>query len=116
MRIGLNLKPGQGGTKRLLAQYGERLVCVRYRYDEKREKRLKTVELVVEETDWKPKCGAFRAEEIVGVRIGFKETDMRERVRKAGGKWNRARQVWEMRYDRALKLGLKSRIARMKTI
>ncbi len=116
MRIGLNLKPGKGGTKRLLAQYGERLVCVRYRYDEKREKRFKTVELIVEEADWKPKRGAFRAEEVVGVRIGFKETDLQDRVRQAGGKWNRSRQVWEMRYDRAVKLGLKSRIRKIKGI
>jgi hypothetical protein len=29
----LRLKPGQKGTKRLLAQYGDRLICVRYRYD-----------------------------------------------------------------------------------
>jgi hypothetical protein len=33
MRTRLHLKPGQKGTKQLLAQYGDRLVCVRYRYD-----------------------------------------------------------------------------------
>ena len=36
MRARLILKPGQRGTKKLCAEYGERLVCVRYRYDEKR--------------------------------------------------------------------------------
>ncbi len=39
-----------GGTKKLLAQYGKRLVCVRYRYDEERRERYKTVELIVDET------------------------------------------------------------------
>ncbi|MFC1853877.1 hypothetical protein ACFL27_27145 [candidate division CSSED10-310 bacterium] len=29
------LKPGQKGTKNLLSQYGDRLLCVRYRYDKK---------------------------------------------------------------------------------
>jgi hypothetical protein len=29
----LKLKPGQKGTKKLLAEHGEALVCVRYRYD-----------------------------------------------------------------------------------
>ena len=48
-RVRLNLKPGQKGTKQLLAQYGDRLVCVRYRYDAYRKKRLKTVEILVAE-------------------------------------------------------------------
>lgn len=42
-----HLKPCQKGTKRLVEQYGEVLQCVRYRYDEKRSVRLKTVEIVV---------------------------------------------------------------------
>lgn len=33
MQARLKLKPGQNGTKKHLARYGERLVCVRYRYD-----------------------------------------------------------------------------------
>ena len=35
--VGLHLKPGQKGTKHLVAQYGDRLVCVRYRYDAARK-------------------------------------------------------------------------------
>ena len=42
------------GTKKLLAQYGDRLVRVRYRYDEQGGKRVKKVELVVEEIPWDP--------------------------------------------------------------
>jgi hypothetical protein len=38
-RVRLHLKPGQKGTKPLLAQYGDRLICVRYRYDAQRKKR-----------------------------------------------------------------------------
>ena len=45
---------GAEGTKQLLAQYGDRLIRVRYRYDAQRKKRLQTVELVVAEPDWKP--------------------------------------------------------------
>ena len=40
-------KPGQKGTRELLTQFGLSLLCVRYRYDDTRE-RLKTVELVVQ--------------------------------------------------------------------
>src|SRR3972149_3115605 len=32
-RVRLHLKPGQKGTKQLLAQYGDRLISVRHRYD-----------------------------------------------------------------------------------
>ena len=53
-RVRLHLKPGQKGTKQLLAQYGDRLICVRYRYDAQRKKRFKTVELLVAERDWEP--------------------------------------------------------------
>ena len=49
MQIRSTIHPGQRGAKKLLTQYGDRLVCVRYRYDEQRQKRLKTVELIVEE-------------------------------------------------------------------
>ncbi|MBU5612175.1 hypothetical protein [Geomonas azotofigens] len=48
MKSRLNLKPGQRGTKHLVEKYGAALLYVRYRYDEKRGVRLKTVEIVVE--------------------------------------------------------------------
>jgi len=107
---------GQSGTKRLVAKYGERLVCVRYRYDEKRRKRLKTVEIIVEEQAWQPKSKGFRRDETVGVRIDVKEKELQKRVREAGGRWNAKRKLWEMRYERAAKLGLKGRIRRLKAI
>jgi hypothetical protein len=50
METRLTLAPGQNGTKKLLARYGDRLVCVRYRYDSERAVRHKTVELIVETT------------------------------------------------------------------
>ncbi len=55
MKARSTLKPGQRGTLKLSAQYGEQLLYVRYRYDPLRKKRLKTVELIVEETDWEPR-------------------------------------------------------------
>ena len=110
MRTRFHLKPGQQGTKELLAQYGDRLVCVRYRYDTQRKKRCKTVELIVAERDWEPPAPRFTAETIVGVRIGFAEVDLRERVKQAGGKWNRSRKVWELRYDQVVALTLEARI------
>jgi len=53
METRLTLRPGQPGTRKLFARYGERLVCVRYLYDAASGRRLKTVELVVESVPWK---------------------------------------------------------------
>jgi hypothetical protein len=47
MRTQGTLQPCQKGTKKPLAQYGEQLVCARYRYDATRQRWLKAVELVV---------------------------------------------------------------------
>jgi hypothetical protein len=55
MQTRLSLRPGQKGTKKLVIEYGDRLVAVRYRYDVDRQRRYKTVELVVEESPWSPR-------------------------------------------------------------
>jgi len=93
MRTLLHLKPGQKGPKQLLAQYGDRLVCVRYRYDAQRKKRFKTVELVVAERDWDPPGPRFADTAIVGVRVGFAEVELRQQVKQAGGRWNGSHKV-----------------------
>lgn len=36
------------GNKKACRQYGDALLCVRYRYDEQSQTRLKTVELIIE--------------------------------------------------------------------
>ena len=109
-RVRLHLKPGQKGTKQLLAQYGDRLVCVRYRYDAQRKKRFKTVELLVAERDWEPPRPRFAPDQIVGLRVAFADVPVRDRVKQAGGTWNPERRVWQLRYDRVVALGLNGRI------
>ena len=101
MPVRLHLKPGQKGTKDLLAQYGERLICVRYRYDAQRKKRLKTVELLVAERDWEPSRPRIPKDHIVALRVAFPELALRDRVKQAGAKWDPDRKVWQMRYDQA---------------
>ena len=110
MRTRLHLKPGQRGTKLLLAQYGDRLVCVRYRYDAQRRKRFKTVELIVAEHDWDPPAPGLADDAPVAVRVDFAELDLRQRVKQAGGKWNPDRKVWELRYADVVALTLEARI------
>ncbi len=109
-RVRLHLKPGQKGTKQLLAQYGDRLICVRYRYDAQQKKRFKTVEILVAERDWEPPRPRFAHDQIVGLRVAFADVAVRDRVKQAGGTWNPERRVWQLRYDRAVALGLNGRI------
>lgn len=54
LRTRLTLAPGENGTKKVVQRYGDRLVAVRYRYDAERRLRLKTVELIEEQTPWIP--------------------------------------------------------------
>ena len=91
MRARLILKPDQRGTKKLCAEYGQRLLCVRYRYDEERRKRLKTVELVVDEVDWEPRESKMGDDAIVGLRVEWQGVELRDRVKSAGGRWDPAR-------------------------
>ena len=90
-RVRLHLKPGQKGTKQLLAQYGDRLICVRYRYDAQQKKRFKTVELLVAERDWEPPPPLFARDQIVGLRVAFADVAVRDPVKQAGGTWNPAK-------------------------
>lgn len=107
MRTRLKLKPGQRGTKKLLAEYGPRLVCVRYRYDERRRRRFKTIELIVDEAAWQPKP---KPETIVQLKVAWGEANVAREIKQAGGKWNASKKVWELRYDQTVKLGLQARI------
>jgi hypothetical protein len=104
------LLPGQKGTKKFVARYGQQLFCVRYRYSRTQRKRYTTVELIVAEADWSPPSPWIAAETIIGVRVGLRETELQGRIRKAGGRWNRSRGLWELRYDQAVALGLSKRI------
>ncbi len=112
MRARLILKPGQRGTKKLCAEYGERLLYVRYRYDEERRKRFKTVELVVDEVDWEPQPPKMAADTVVALRVDWQEEELRHTVRTAGGRWHPERRLWELWYDRVVELGLEDRIVR----
>lgn len=110
MKIKKILKPGQPGTKKLLEKYGERLLCVRYRYDTRQRKGLKTVEIIIEEDDWEINPLQVPANKIVRIRIGYQESYYRRLVKAAGGSWNSTEKTWELPYRTVLELGLKERI------
>jgi hypothetical protein len=114
VRAQVTLQPGQKGTKKLHDRYGDQLVCVRYCYAAARQRRLKTIELIVEEVPWRPERAMRNGAEMVGVRVAVHEVALQRQVKLAGGRWNPAHRVWELRRDQALQLGLKDRIEQVK--
>ena len=112
------LKPGQKGTKRLAEKYGDRLVCVRYKYDEEARKRFTTVELIEEESEWMSESSVTASHEHsaasqrLPIRVEYWETDLREKVKSAGGIWRPRHKLWEMRYEDIVALGLENRVVR----
>lgn len=114
LRTRLTLKPGAAGTKKLLAEYGSRLICVRYRYDDERRTRCKTVELVIEEIPWTEETATTRQSyapnEEVEITLKFEETHLREAVKRRGGHWNAPTRTWRLTYAAVLALRLTDRI------
>lgn len=54
MKVRQTIAPPRPGTVGLLAEYGPRLLFVRYRYDAKKKRRYKTAEIIVDEVYWQP--------------------------------------------------------------
>ncbi|MDD2271852.1 MAG: hypothetical protein PHG09_00005 [Desulfuromonadaceae bacterium] len=98
MKTRVILKPGQKGTKRLVEQYGEALLCVRYRYDAKAHRQYKTVEIIVSESEWTPPPAKYPDGTLVPLKIGLNETPLQNQTRAVGGRWDKQRQVWLVPY------------------
>ena len=99
MEITKTIQPGEMGSKRLHQQYGEQLVCVRYRIDKYLQKRFTTVEIIVDEKPYfsqKPSTNAW-------VKINYDEIDLRQQMKSAGAKWLVENKVWEVDYEIAKK-------------
>ena len=109
------LKPGTPGTKGFLRQYGQQLVAIRYRNDPLQQRCLTTIEIIVEEkplSDSLPhsfKLGR-RGRYLLPIHVAFEETDLRERVKSAGGKWEREYKVWLLQESLVIEMGLYQRI------
>lgn len=103
LRVAKRLSIGTRGTARWLGQFGDKLVCVRYREDPTTGKRITTVELIVEERP--PKAGTRLL-----VEIKFQESGLRQRVKEFGGQWDPSRKLWHLSYEAIQALGLQDRV------
>jgi len=117
METRVTLRPGEKGTKALVAEYGDRLICVRYRYDAAARLRYKTVELVVEQVAWEP-GGRYAGSEgrpgrppcLVGVRVAYQDRALQQRIRQVGGRWVRKLGLWVLPLAAAKRLKLEDRL------
>ena len=98
MKTRAKLMPGQKGTKALQQKYGDAIVCVRYRYDEKNHKQYKTVELIVSEKEWSPPPSRFPESAIVVLKIGAAEKTLQMQAKTLGGRWSPEQKVWHIPY------------------
>ena len=110
MRVRSKLKPGQPGTRKLVQQFGDRLVCVRYRYDALKRRRYTTAEVIVDESEWDPMPSATARRERVAVRIEVHEVKLREKVKAVGGRWDPEKRVWHVTMEQVMQLGLTGRV------
>lgn len=106
-------KPGQPGTKKLLAKYGDRLERVRYKYDKRARRSRLSVELLEEEKFWYPGFNRLPETAPVGLRIDYLEEDVRSKVKGAGGRWDPELRIWFLPKRHAIALGLLDRIVRL---
>ena len=110
MKTRLILKSGQPGTKNLSKKYGDALLCVRFRYDAQARQRLKTVELVIERTDWTPPVPQYTAETLVPLQIEAFDMPMRSQAKAAGGRWNPEKRLWFVKYGKIVGTPLEDHI------
>lgn len=106
MKSRRKLLPGQPGTKRLVKRYGDRLVCVRYRYVEEQHRRIKTIELIIDEEEWYPDSSRIPPNKRIDIQAGYHEEAVITRIKSAGGRWNRVKKVWEVAYKEVVALGV----------
>ena len=106
------LPAGKPGTKKWIKKYGENLVCVRYKYDVTQKRKIKTVEIVVEDELWERDEKRIPTNKIVALKVAYGEIGIGRLVKSAGGIWNRKKRVWELPYRQAVALGLEARIVK----
>ena len=82
----------------MVEQYGDTLICVRYRYDAKARKQYKTVEIIVSESEWTPPPAKYTDGALVPLKIGINEFALQNQVRAVGGRWDKQQQVWFVPY------------------
>ena len=122
MQVRTVRKPGERGTQGLVEKYGDRLVCIRYRYDPKKQRRYKTVELIIADETWtpaheprvevSPPIAERHYTPRVPVRIKYYEKELQRQIKAIGGTWEPAKKLWYAPEEYVRRIGLDKRIVR----
>jgi len=110
MKAEKTLLPGEPGTKKLVEQYGQDLVYVRYRYDAEHDLTVKTVELIIDKRPRRKHPQYIPKNKRMPLRVDYGEVEIGRQIRAAGGIWNREEQAWKLAYQKVLELGLGDRL------
>ena len=94
-----------------MEQYGDRLLCVRYRFDETRGMKIKTVELIVDERPLT--TPRFRNDDLVPIAVAYGEKELREQLRALRARWDAERKLWYVRYGLIRGTPLEKRLAEL---
>jgi hypothetical protein len=95
------------GAVKLTREYGDALVCVRYRVSPDGSERITTIELEVDRVAVQRK-----ANPLVSVKIYPSEAKLAALAKTKGARFNAKTRLWRMHQNDAHALGLATRIAR----
>jgi len=104
------LAPGEPGTKKYLEKYGDRFVCLRYKYDTESGIKSKTIELTVSEEVWTKKSNYIPPNKLMHLNIPLTNVFLQKLVREAGGFWDSTAHCLRLPYNMTKALGLETRI------
>jgi len=110
------LRPGQKGTHKFVRDWGPRLVCVRYRFDEEEKTRYTTVEIVTEGPQpWSPPRRPH-PDALVWLRVRPDEWKVIRGLRAERAWWDDAKKLWRARYESVDRLRLRRRILKNRPV
>lgn len=114
MQVIRTIQPGQPGSRRFQKHWGDSLVAVRYRRNNR--KLITTIEIIVDErVQSEPPISlnavhAHQRRKMVAVRIAYEESSLRNAAKANRARWSVEQKVWVMPYSTAVALGLQSRV------
>jgi len=115
MEIIKKIRPGDDGSKRYHDKYGEQLCAVRYRRSSCKTTVYTTVEIIVAQREAykkntsKPAIPKYKSE-WVAIKIAYDEIELREKVRKMGGRWSKLAKAWIVKRTMATRRNMSHRI------
>ncbi len=106
------LEAGQPGSLKEVNKFGDKLICVRYKYNPETNKKIKTVELIVENKTIANSKKRIPFNKKVFVKIEYYEKKLQKIVKSAGAVWHSSKKLWKIQYGDAYNLGLENRIVK----